>query len=214
MASQRSYSLQEKASILREIDGRGLPRLCDVARELGTSISALSRILKEREAIGRALAGGGLQAGGPPPGPPSAARKALTREQKAWVVQQVESAGGPSCLRGLSERLGVSISSLSVIVKERREARAPWEAPPAARTQQEGRSWCSWAAKGWWSGVRARRWSWSLSGLCKGAILRAVAGREGENLRELSAGLRVSISTLSRVLKERDGAARRRLRAN
>ena len=210
MASQRSYSLQEKASILREIDGRGLPRLCDVARELGTSISALSRILKEREAIGRALAGGGLQAEGPPPGPPSAARKALTREQKAWVVQQVESAGGPSCLRGLSERLGVSISSLSVILKERREARAP----PAARTQQEGRSWCSWAAKGWWSGVRARRWRWSLSGLCKGAILRAVAGREGENLRELSAGLRVSISTLSRVLKERDGAARRRLRAN
>lgn len=44
-------------------------------------------------------------------------------------------------------------------------------------------------------------------------VVRA-EGRDGENLQELSASLRMLMSMLSRILKQRDGAVRRQDRAS
>lgn len=236
MASQRSYSLQEKASILAEIDSRGLPQLCHVARDLQMSISSLSRILKEREAITRALARAPsiAKAGEPVVDPcvvsrcsrvakacasrlrkflclTSAPTKVYTRGQKALVEQHVEAAGGRSKLRDVSERLGISISSLSLILKERRNGvRSSLERPREDSEPGKGTWCCGSVVPGWWSRLKTRWSRESLSGQRKGAIGRQIERLKCVNLRELSDGLSVSISTLSRILKERERSLRLR----
>lgn len=243
MASHREYSLQEKAYILQEIDSRGLPNLCHVAKDLEVSISSLSRILKEREAINRALTGS--------PRRPKAeeapgrslswsrcshfAKACLSRlrkffcadafrfwptriytvREKALILQQIDSHGGPSNLRAVSKNLGISISSLSRVLKEGNRLPRSY-ALESSEDQREGRtlgsaaSSCSSRVRGWWSRLKTRCSGRSISRQEKVVLLKQVASYESENLRELSDDLNVSISTLSRVLKERETALRRR----
>jgi len=240
MTPRREYSLQEKASILREIDSRGLRNLCRVAKDLEVSISCLSRILKEREAISRGLAGSPRTPKAEEAGVRSLSwsrcsqlaracfsrlrklfcadafrLRVYTAREKAHILQQIDSHGGPANLRAVSKSLGISISSLSRILKEsNRVSRSP--ALEASEGGREGRvvggsaSSCSSLVRGWWSRLRTRWSGRSISRQEKVVLLKQVASYESEDLREMSEDLNVSISTLSRVLKEREASLRLR----
>lgn len=248
MTSPREYSLQEKAYILQEIDARGIPNLCHVAKDLEVSISSLSRILKEREAVSRALAKSPRRskAEETPPEVRSPRwprfshfaktclsrmrklfsadafrfwpRRTYTSGEKSHILQQIDSHGGPSNLRDVSKTLGISISSLSRLLKERKYSpRSPALEPPERQREERFSSGtksssCSTLVRGWWSRFKTR--CSGRSGLRprqeKTILLKQVAAYEYENMREMSDDLNVSISTLSRILKEKEASLRLR----